>query len=126
MGHAQKSQGFRMEVCCPSRTEAQKGRVRERHLHQRHTDPAEEGQERSIEAFYSHIFFRYTEYCLTCIRPLVLTPFKAPSPQTPESIMVRTPLGSSSDNIILDNLPFFQFQSLFESRGTCWPSHQGQ
>ena len=118
MGHAQKSQGFRMEICCPSHTEAQKGRVRKRSLLQRHTDPAEEGQERSIEVFSSHIFFRYVEFRLTYIRPLILTPFKAPSPQTPESITVRTPLGSLSDHIKLDNLPFFQFQTFFESRGT--------
>jgi hypothetical protein len=69
MGHAEKSQGFRMEICCSSHTEAQKGRARERHLPQRHTDPAEEGQERSIEAFYSHIFFRYIEFCLTYSAP---------------------------------------------------------
>jgi hypothetical protein len=50
--------------------------------------------------------------------PLVLTHFKAPSPEASDSIRVGTPLASLSYNIGLDNLPFFQFQTLFESRGT--------
>jgi hypothetical protein len=107
-----------MEVCCSSRTKAQKRRQRECHFLPGQTGHREEGEERSTAAFYSHILFRYIGYCLIYIWPLVLTPFKAPSPQTPESISVCTPL-ESSDIIILDNLPFFQFLTLFESQGAC-------
>ncbi|PVH70469.1 ankyrin [Cadophora sp. DSE1049] len=43
------------------------------------------------------------------------------SPKTPEGFYICTPLASLSNNYLLINLPWFQFQAKIESRGSPYP-----